>query len=154
MAVPVKEINLVVKVLNDPEFDGWTEKDLATKIVEAINQERENTKRFVVVASLKWPHDDDHHMWAAGPFNTERQAEQVGEKFSHDPYTKRGEGRWKVVPILSPAVNPARTAWDTIRPAVSGEPCCSLHHGWIKDDLDRWTWLRPPGGADHWREGW
>lgn len=152
MAVPASEIKAVLKVFDSPEFEDWDEKTAAENIVTAVNEVREASKRFVVVANLKWPHQDNYHMWACGPFNTENQANAMGERFAADPYTRRGEGRWKTVPILPPASNSSRTAWDTIRPPTV--PCCSLHHGWVKDDLDRWTWHRPPEGAVHWKAGW
>jgi hypothetical protein len=151
LAIPASEVKAVVAVFNDPEFDELTERDVAERIIAALNQVRENTKRFVVVANLKWPDHEMFHMWAAGPFNTVNQANAVGETFATDPFTKRGNGRWKAVPILSPTSKPSRTAWDVIRP--DPEPCCSMHHGYIKDDTERWTWMKAPEGADHWKIG-
>jgi len=152
LPIPASEIKAVINVLNDPELDDWTVKEAAERIIESINEVREQTKRFVVVANLKWPGHDMFHLWATGPFNTELQAERVGETFTHDPFTKGGNGRWRAVPILSPSMKPSLTAWDTIRPPV--EKCCSLHHGWIKDDTGQWTWFRAPEGAPHWKNGW
>jgi len=152
MAVtPKAEIKAVVSVFDSEEFDMMDNEQAAEAIIAAINQEREKTKRFVVVASLKWPDHPDYHMWASGPFNTENQAAAVGQRFVNDPLTGRGNGRWKIVPILPPATNAARTAWDAVRPPI--EECCSGHHGWLKDELDQWSWHRAPEGAPHWRYG-
>jgi hypothetical protein len=151
MVIPKSESKAVKAVFSDPEFDNWTEDEAADAIIEALNQVRENTKRFVVVANLKWDGDPNFYLWAAGPFNTENQANACGMTFAADPATLRGRGRWRTVPILSPTAKPARTAWDTVRPTT--EPCCSLHHGFIQEDTGRWTWMRPTEGVHHWRKG-
>lgn len=149
MVVPASEIKAVVNVFNSQEFDGFTEREAAERIIESINDVRESTRRFVVVANLRWPGHEMFHMYATGPFNTEIQANRVGETFVQDPFTKRGNGRWKTVPILSPNDKPSRTAWELIRPPA--EPCCSFHHSWVKDDMQGWTWHRAPEGASHWK---
>jgi hypothetical protein len=148
--IPRAEVKAVLSVFGSPEYEDLDETQAAEQIIAALNQVRENAKRFVVVANLKWPGDEMFHLWATGPFNTENQANAVGETFAVDPATRRGTGRWRAVPILSPAAKPARSAWDTIRP--DPKPCCSLHHGWIKNDLDRWEWVR--SDQVHEKSGW
>lgn len=151
--IPANERKAVLAVFNDPEYETWEEADAADRIIEALNEAREATKRFVVVANLKWPDHEMYHMYAAGPFNTKLQAEKCGEGFVNDPATGRGNGRWKAVPILSGTGKAAsRTAWSEVAPNLK-EPCCSLHHGMIKDDMDKWTWYKAEPNAQHWRKG-
>jgi hypothetical protein len=150
--IPKAEINAVTGVFSDSEYEDLTETEAAEKIIKALDEVREKSKRFVVVANLKWPGHQNFHLYASGPFNTELQAQRLGETFAADPYTKRGNGRWRTVPILAPK-GASRTAWDLIRPDLHETPCCSLHHGWIKDDMDRWSWQKAPEGVEHWRKG-
>jgi hypothetical protein len=144
MAIPASERKAVMSVFNSPDYEELEEAEAADRIIEALNQVRENTKRFVVVASLKWPEDPSYHMWAAGPFNTENMATAVGQTFAADPATMRGKGRWKAVPILSPTAKPSRTAWDIIKPTPVDQ------FGWIKDDVGAWTWNNKLEGKVGW----
>jgi hypothetical protein len=155
MAIPAAERKALLKVMQSPEWDDYSEDEAADALIEALNEVREIAKRFVVVANLQWPSCPDFHLYASGPFNTERQAQAIGERFAADPATHRGNGRWRVVPILPPAVGSARVAWNKVKPEPT-TPCCSLHHGWLKDELDQWTWVNYDENVEHWREkgGW
>lgn len=155
MAIPAGERNAVIKVFNSEEFDDWNEAEAADAIIEALNQVRENSKRFVVVANLQWPGSDKFDLVSAGPFNTANQANAVGVTFAADPVTQKGRGRWRTVPILSPAAKPARTLWGAIRESHEPDKCCSLHHGWLKDEAERWIWVKyDPDKAHSWKVGW
>jgi hypothetical protein len=129
--------------------------EAAEAIIAKLNEVRENAKRFVVVANLQWPDCKDFHLFASGPFNTERQAEAVGMRFAADPATNRGKGRWRVVPILAPVTGAARLAWDQLRPPPQ-TPCCSLHHGRMRDEMGTWQWITAGPDTEHWTEkvGW
>jgi hypothetical protein len=151
MPIPASERKAVLAVFSDPDYDMWLEEDAADRIIEAINAVRETAKRFVMVANLKYAGDADFHLWACGPFNTELQAQRMGERFASDPATGKGHARWRVVPILSPTAKAAAHAWESS--SSKTHPCCSLHHGWLKDEIGNWTWLRPEGDVDHWRKG-
>jgi hypothetical protein len=153
--IPAAERKAVLKVMQSSEWDDWTEEEAADQIIEALNEVRENAKRYVVVTNLQWPDCPDFHLFACGPFNTEKQAEAVGQRFAADPATHRGKGRWRVVPILPQRAGSARGAWDKVKPEPV-KPCCSLHHGWLKDELDRWTWVRADENTEHWKAkgGW
>lgn len=152
---PPPEVKAVLKALQSTDWERMTEEEAAESIISALNEVRENSKRYVVMANLQWPDCPDFHLYAAGPFNTERQAQAVGERFANDPATHRGAGRWRIVPILAPQVGSARIAWSKVKPEPA-QPCCSLHHGWLKDELDRWTWINMDENVEHWKEkgGW
>ena len=155
MAVPAAERKAVIKIMESPEFEDYSMDEAANAIIEKLNEARESSKRFIVVANLKWDGDPNFYLWASGPFNTENQANAIGEKFSSDPATHRGHGRWRTVPILPPNAAGPRSAWESIRPKHD-EACCSLHHGWIREDTGKWTWLRATDNTEHWKErvGW
>lgn len=155
MAIPAAERKALLKLIQSGELVDLSDDDTVDRLIEALNEVRENSKRYIVVANLQWPNCPDFHLYAAGPFNTVRQAEAVGERFASDPATHRGRGRWRVVPILAPQVGSARVAWNKVKPEPV-TPCCSLHHGWLKDELDQWTWVQADETTEHWKgkAGW
>lgn len=152
---PSPEVKAIVAQLRSPDWELMDDDEAAESIISALNEIRETSKRYVVVANLQWPNCPDFHLFAAGPFNTERQAEAIGERFAADPATGRGRGRWRVVPILPPRIDSPKSAWLKVKPEPV-KPCCSLHHGWLKDELGQWTWIRSTEETEHWKEksGW
>jgi hypothetical protein len=155
MAIPKTEVNAILKIFQRAEEEAWDDVEEAEQIILALNEVREKSKKYVVVANLQWPDDKDFHLFAAGPFNTVNQAEAVGQRFAADPQTHKGKGRWRVVPILPPVGPSSKQAWDHVKPPER-RPCCSLHHGWLKDEIGLWTWLKADPGTEHWKEkgGW
>lgn len=152
---PSAEVKAVISQLRSPDWELMDDDEAAERIISALNEVRETSKRYIVVANLQWPDCPDFHLFAAGPFNTERQAQAIGERFAVDPATHRGRGRWRVVPILPPRVDSPKSAWSKVKPEPA-QPCCSLHHGWLKDELDRWTWIYGDENTQHWKgkSGW
>jgi hypothetical protein len=152
---PAAERKAVMAFLASPQWERMDEEEAAEAIISALNMIREGTQRYVVVANLQWPDCPDFHLFASGPFNTEKQAEAIGQRFSADPATQRGKGRWRVVPILPPRLDSAKSAWSKVKPEPV-TPCCSLHHGWLKDELGQMTWVKYDENKEHWREkaGW
>lgn len=83
--------------------------DSMVETYEAIQAKSYN---LVVVASFKEP-DGHVHTAAVGPLSTRAQqrARDVGERFAWDYKTRKGTGRYTLVPLVR---NP-NEAWDTAR---------------------------------------
>lgn len=108
------ELKAIVKILEADHSGEATSKDVALLIVEAIDAEREKTKKFVTAGLISYTMNDraTRKMFCVGPFTTELQAKRAGESWACDPKSRRGEGRSTVLEILPNG----KDAWESIRP--------------------------------------
>lgn len=93
-----------------------TAEELATEIaasaVEVYEEIQAKSYNLVVVASFKLP-DGAVHTAAVGPLSTraKQRARDLGARFAWDYKTRRGDGKYSLVPLVR---NP-NEAWDEAR---------------------------------------
>lgn len=101
--------------------------ELADSVVEAMITKYEEIQaksyNLVIVSSFRLP-DGDVHTAAVGPLSTraKQRARDVGERFAWDYKSRRGEGRYTLVPLVR---NPSE-AWDEARRAGLDEYVSTL----------------------------
>jgi len=85
---------------------------VADKAIAAYEEQRSKTHNLVVVGHFQLE-DHTSHMAAVGPLSTraEARAREVGEHFAWDYKSRRGTGKYFLVPLIR---NP-NDAWDEAR---------------------------------------
>lgn len=111
---------VVADLLAREENADKSAEDIAEDIADAVTEstvtayEEIQAKAYnlVVVASFKLP-DGTVHTAAVGPLSTraKQRAREVGERFAWDYKSRRGEGKYTLVPLIR---NP-NEAWDEAR---------------------------------------
>lgn len=130
------EIKAVVKALEDEYPEDATSKDVALRVIQALDVQREKSDKWVTVMQIKLPENDGWHYFAIGPYSTIKQAQSAGESSLPNSmkYKRDGDGRYRAIPIVSNE----RDAWEAIRPEHVD------HQQYIKDSVANWgpsTWL-------------
>jgi hypothetical protein len=142
MALDNTEIKNVVKLL-EKDWNGATSTEVATAIVEAINDRRNARAKFASVGRIMLPNGEWHN-FALAPYPTLLQAQRAGEGWAHDPVSKTGTGNHRAVPIVANV----REAWNSIRPEHVDEK------QWIREQISsNMTGLTNPDAYRE-RSGW
>lgn len=113
-----KIVSSVADILARESNDSLTAEELATEVAEKIVSEYEaiQAKSYnLIVLGHFTPGDGSHHVAAVGPLSTRavQRARDIGERFAWDYKTRRGTGKFTLVPLVR---DPAR-AWDAARNA-------------------------------------
>lgn len=88
--------------------------EVSESIVSLYEEIQAKSYNLVIVSSFKLP-DGGVHTAAVGPLSTraKQRARDMGERFAWDYRTRRGEGKYTLVPL----VRDPREAWDEARNA-------------------------------------
>lgn len=120
------ELNKLTKIVADLlARDSNTEltaeevaSEVTSAIVEAYEEIQAKNYNLIVLGHFT-PGDGSHHVAAVGPLSTRavQRARGIGERFAWDYKTRKGTGRFVLVPLVR---NP-NEAWDTARLGELGE---------------------------------
>lgn len=108
----------VAELLARESNSGLSAEELAAEVAEAIIEGYEATQaksyNLIVLAHFA-PGDGSHYVAAVGPLSTRavQRARGIGERFAWDYKTRRGTGKFTLVPLVR---DPAQ-AWDAARNA-------------------------------------
>lgn len=129
MPASAAEIKVVVAALEGEYPEDATSKDVALRVIEALDTVRDKTDKWISVVGIKLP-ETKWHYFATGPFTTENKARQESMRWlpSVLKYKQDGECKFQIIPVG----NDQKNAWESIRPA-KGDP-----NQWIKDLVERW----------------
>lgn len=108
---------LVADLLSRPSNSERTAEELADEIAEmaisSYEEMRAKTHNMIVLGHFRLDDDDTSYVAAVGPLSTKAvaSARAIGERFAWDWRTKRGHGRYVLVPL----VRDPNAAWDAAR---------------------------------------
>lgn len=124
------ELKAVVKALEDEYPEGSTSKDVALRVIDALDVVREKSDQWITVARIKLP-GGEYHNYAIGPFTTVKKAQTAGESFMPNTmaYKRDGDAAFRVVPLVSND----KQAWEAIRPEQVD------HQAYIKESVKQWS---------------
>jgi hypothetical protein len=134
------EITAAAKALQGYAGDDF--KEAARLALAAAEEKRQTQAKWVAAGSIRLPLPGmepgytEQLNFVVGPFSTKLQAQKAGEQFAWDPKSKRGEGKYWVVPILANG----QAAWDSIRPVT------------VKESA--WSSASPPPAVFEEKEDW
>lgn len=105
-------VKAVAKVLSDPQNAELTAEEVAEKAIEAYEEAQASTHNLIVLGHFRLE-DDRSYVAAVGPLSTRAvmRAKEVGERFAWDYKTRKGTGKYTLVPLIR---DPNR-AWDDVR---------------------------------------
>lgn len=120
MALSRTEIKAVAALLEDESNEELDSLQMAERVIQAIDEIREKSSRWVAVGRLTVKetrdHGPTHGLYVVGPFSTPLQAQRAGEGLWHDSRYWSSKGQWHRAPVVSKA----RSAWDAIKPKHKG----------------------------------
>jgi len=105
-------IKAVADALSDPQNELLTAEEVAERAISAYEEAQAKTHNLVVLGHFRLE-DDTSYVAAVGPLSTRAvaSARGVGEHFAWDYKTRRGTGKFVLVPLIR---DPNR-AWDEAR---------------------------------------
>lgn len=108
----IGEVKAVAKVLADEANADLTAEEVAEKAIEAYEEVLSRTHRLIALGHFTYP-DRGQFVAAAGPLSTRaaKAARELGAGFAWDWKTRRGEGKFLLVPL----VRHPRDAWNAAR---------------------------------------
>lgn len=108
------EIRAAAKILSDPENDSLTAEEVAERVIAAYEEEHSRTHNLIVLGHFRLS-ETESYVAAVGPLSTRAtaRARGVGERFAWDYKTRKGTGKFVLVPLIR---NP-NEAWDEARRA-------------------------------------
>jgi hypothetical protein len=129
MPPSVAEIKAVVKALEDKYPEDATSKDVALRVIQALDVQREKSDKWITVIQIKLP-GGQFHNFALGPFTTLKRAQTAGEQAMPNTmlYKRDGDAKFRAVPV----VNNEKSAWESVRPEQAD------HQAYIKESIERW----------------
>lgn len=106
------EIKAVASVLGDPENAELTAEEVAEKAIQAYEEQLAKTHNLIVLGHFRL-NETESYVAAVGPLSTRAtaRARGVGERFAWDYKTRKGAGKFVLVPLIR---NP-NEAWDDLR---------------------------------------
>ena len=124
------EIKAVVKALEDEYSEDATSRDVALRVIQALDVQREKVDKWVTVIQIKLP-GGQFHNFALGPFTTLKRAQAAGEQSMPNTmlYKRDGDAKFRAIPV----VNNEKSAWESVRPEQAD------HQAYIKESIERWN---------------
>lgn len=107
-----REIKAVATILSDPQNAELTAEEVAEKAIEVLDELRSKTDNLIVLGHFRI-NEDESYVAAVGPLSTRAtaRARGVGEHFAWDYKTRKGTGKFVLVPLI----RDPREAWDHLR---------------------------------------
>lgn len=111
-----REIKAVAKVLGSDENGELSAEEVAERAIEAYEEEHSKSHNLIVLGHFRL-NETESYVAAVGPLSTRApaRAREVGERFAWDYKTRRGTGKFTLVPLL----RDPKTAWDSVRPKAA-----------------------------------
>lgn len=112
--MPSRATRAVADVLSDPENAELSAEEVAEKVISAYEAAQAATNNLIVLGHFRLE-DDSSYVAAVGPLSTRAtaRARGVGERFAWDYKTRRGTGKYVLVPLI----RDPNQAWDEARAA-------------------------------------
>ena len=105
-------IRAVADALANPENAELTAEEVAERVISAYEEAQAKTHNLIVLGHFRLE-DDTSFVAAVGPLSTRAtaRARAVGERFAWDYKTRRGTGKFVLVPLI----RDVNQAWDEAR---------------------------------------
>lgn len=107
-----RAVKAVADVLSDPENVALSAEEVAEKVIDAYEAEQARTHNMIILGHFRL-NESESYVAAVGPLSTRApaRAREIGQRFAWDYKTRRGTGKFVLVPLIR---NP-NEAWDEAR---------------------------------------